>query len=86
MQTLCALLTVDGPFPTRRTGGRRVHAIPATLPAQIAWPGRALVAAIDSTLLRARGGVWQKQDREAGLVPHTSIDTEAHWTKSGWDE
>ena len=25
-----------------------------------------------------------KQDREAGLVPHTSIDTEAHWTKSGW--
>src|SRR5262249_11237510 len=22
--------------------------------------------------------------REAGVVPHTSIDTEAHWTKSGW--
>ena len=44
--------------------------------------GRAV--AIDSTVLRARGGVWHKKDREAGVVPHTSIDTEAHWTKSGW--
>ncbi len=44
--------------------------------------GRA--AALDSTVLRAKGGVWHKRDREQGLVPHTSIDTEAHWTKSGW--
>ena len=35
-------------------------------------------------MLRAHGGVWHKQHREAGVVPHTSIDTEAHWTKSGW--
>jgi IS5 family transposase len=35
-------------------------------------------------VLRARGGVWPKQHREAGAVPHTSIDTQAHWTKSGW--
>jgi hypothetical protein len=28
--------------------------------------------------------VWHKKDRAAGKVPHTSIDTEAHWTKSGW--
>jgi len=28
--------------------------------------------------------VWHKRDREAGVVPHTSIDTEAHWTTSGW--
>jgi Transposase DDE domain len=28
--------------------------------------------------------VWHKQDREQGQVPHSSIDTEAHWTKSGW--
>ena len=34
--------------------------------------------------VRARGGVWHKQDREKGVVPHSSIDTEAHWTKSGW--
>lgn len=96
MQTLRALLTVGGRFPTRRTWERRLQTIPTTLPAQIGCLGRALVAmirpwascgraaAIDSTVLRARGGVWHKKDREAGIVPHTSIDTEAHWTKSGW--
>jgi len=26
-----------------------------------------------------------KKDRQAGVVPHTSINTKAHWTKSGWD-
>ena len=25
-----------------------------------------------------------KKHREKGIVPHSSIDTEAHWTKSGW--
>src|SRR5262245_9269111 len=96
MQQLRDLLTLDGRFPTRRTWERRLQAIPATLPSQIGCLGRALVAliqpfascglaaAIDSTVLRARGGVWHKKDREAGIVPHTSIDTEAHWTKSGW--
>jgi hypothetical protein len=39
---------------------------------------------MDSTVLRANGGVWHKKHRERGVVPHTSIDTEAHWTKSGW--
>jgi hypothetical protein len=34
-------------------------------------------------VLAARGGVWHKKDREAGVVPHSSIDTEAAWTKSG---
>ena len=73
-----------------------VAAIPATLPAQIGCLGREVVrlikpwadcgraAATDSTVLRAAGSVWHKKDREAGVVPHTSIDTEAHWTKSGW--
>jgi hypothetical protein len=96
MRTLRPLLTLDGVFPTRRTWERRLHALPNTLPAQIGMLGRMLVAliqpwavcgraaAIDSTVLRARGGVWHKKDREAGIVPHTSIDTEAHWTKSGW--
>jgi Transposase DDE domain len=96
MQTLCTLLTIKGQFPTRRTWERRLQALPTTLPAQIGCLGRALVAliqpwatcgraaALDSTVLRARGGVWHKKDREAGIVPHTSIDTEAHWTKSGW--
>jgi hypothetical protein len=71
--------------------------LPETLPEQIGSLGRHLVAlfrpwansgravALDSTVLRAKGGaVWHKKDREAGKVPHSSIDTEAGWTKSGW--
>jgi hypothetical protein len=96
MRTIRTLLTSDGQYPTRRTWERRLAKLPDTLPAQIGCLGRYLVvliqpfatwgraAAIDSTVLRARGGVWHKKDREAGVVPHTSIDTEAHWTKSGW--
>jgi len=96
MLRLRALLTEGGRFPCRRTWERRLAAIPDTLPAQIGCLGRELVrliepwadcgraAAADSTVLRAAGGVWHKKDREAGVVPHTSIDTEAHWTKSGW--
>lgn len=96
MQTLRFLLSEGEHFPSRRTWERRLFALPDTLPAQIGCLGRHLVArlkpwddcgravAIDSTVLRALGGVWHKKDREAGVVPHTRIDTEAHWTKSGW--
>jgi hypothetical protein len=96
MAELRALLTENGRYPARRTWERRLAAIPETLPAQVGLFGRALVwllhpwrdcgraAAIDSTLLRAPGGVWRKKHRLAGVVPHTSIDTEAGWTKSGW--
>jgi hypothetical protein len=97
MQALRALLTEGGRYPARRTWERRLKDLPASLPAQIGCLGRHLVAriqpwatgdgraaAIDSSLLRARGGVWHKKDREQNRVPHTSIDTEAHWTKSGW--
>lgn len=96
MYTLRTMLTVEGQYPSRRTWERRLKRLPAKLPAQIGCLGRHLVAliqpfascgraaAIDSTVLRSRGGVWHKKDREAGVVPHTSIDTEAHWTKSGW--
>ena len=88
MQTLRALLTENGCYPSRRTWERRLKAIPMTLPAQIGCLGRTLVAliqpwaccgraaAIDSTLLRANGGVWHNKHREQGVVPHTSIDTE----------
>jgi hypothetical protein len=48
------------------------------------WPCGGRAVASDSTALRARGGVWHKKHREAGEVPHTSIDTEAGWSKSGW--
>src|SRR5215211_5919468 len=96
MQHLRSLLCEHGRFPTRRTWERRLAAIPETLPAQIGCLGRYLVglvqpwhgcgraAAIDSTVLTARGGVWHKKHRDAGVVPHSSIDTEAHWTRSGW--
>ena len=48
------------------------------------WARGGRAAAIDSTGRRARGGVWHQQDREAGSVPHPSLATAAHGTKSGW--
>ena len=96
MQTLRLMLTEGGRYPTRRTWERRLKALPDRLPAQIGALGCYLVALIqpwaacgraiaaDSTVLRARGGVWHQKHREQGEVPHTSIDTQAHWTKSGW--
>ena len=96
MRMVCELLCEEGRFPTRRTFERRLKALPERLPDQIGCLGRHLVrllcpwersgraVALDSTLLHARGGVWHKKDRERGVVPHTSIDTEAAWTKSGW--
>jgi hypothetical protein len=96
MQQVRALLTQDSRFPSRRTWERRLKQMPETLPARISCLGRQLVTlinpwangsqavAMDSTILRAKGGVWHKKDRQAGKVPHSSIDTEAQWTKSGW--
>jgi hypothetical protein len=97
MRSLRELLREDGRFPSRRTFERRLRALPETLPARIGWLGRHLVTliepwarcgravAIDSSVLRARGAVWHKKDKEAaGVVPHSSIDIEAGWTKSGW--
>ena len=90
------LLSEGGGLPCRRTWERRLARLPESLPAQIGCVGHALVqqlqpwadcgraVAIDATLLHARGGVWHAKHRAAGVVPHTSIDTEAHWTKSGW--
>jgi len=89
-------LTQQECFPSQRTREHRLKAVPATLPAQIGCLDRHLVSliqpwtnsgraeAIDSTDLRARGCVWYQKYREKGKLPHTSIDHEAHWTKSGW--
>lgn len=96
MRALRAALSEGGRYPSRRTFDRRLGQLPETLPAQIGALGRHLVrllrpwadagraAALDSTVFRAQGGVWHKKDREKGVVPHTRIDTEAHWTKSGY--
>jgi len=91
-----ARMSEGGRWPCRRTWERRLGALPETLPAQIGCLGHCLVeqlqpwatcgraVAIDSTLLHVRGGVWHAKHRAAGVVPHSSIDTEAHWTRSGW--
>jgi hypothetical protein len=96
MRSLRAMLHHDGRFPSRRTFERRLRDLPESLPERIGLLGRYLVAriepwarcgravAIDSTVLRARGGVWHKTDKEAGVVPHSSVDTQAGWTYSGW--
>ena len=89
-------LCEEGRFPSRRTFQRRLKALPEGLPEQIGclgrhlvevlkpWQSRGRAVALDSTVLRAKGGVWHKKDKKVGKVPHTSIDTEADWTKSGW--
>jgi plasmid stabilization system protein ParE len=96
MRAVRELLKEDGRFPCRRTFERRLKAVPEKLTDQIGCLGCHLVellkpwakcgraVAIDSTPLRAKGGVWHKKDKKSGKVPHTSIDTEAGWTKSGW--
>ena len=96
MQQVRRLLTDHGRFPSRRTWERRLASVPERLPAQLAclgqyllgllapWSGGGRATAIDSTPLQANGGVWHKKHREARIVPHSSIDTEAHWTRSGW--
>jgi Transposase DDE domain len=95
-QQLRLLLYEQGRFPTRRTWERRLVALPQTLPGLIGCVGRHVVGvlhpwashgravAVDRTPLKTRGGVWHKKHKEAGAMPHTSIDTEAGWSKSGW--
>jgi Transposase DDE domain len=90
------LLEEDGKLPSRRTWERRLAHLPAVLPALIGYLGRHLVvvlkawadggqaAAMDSTKLDTGGGVWHKKAREKGEIPHSSIDCEAGWSKSGW--
>ena len=96
MREVRQLLSEGGRFPSKRTFQRRLKALPNSLPEQIGslgrhlvevlnpWESRGRAVALDSTALQAKGGVWHKKDKERGVVPHTSIDTEAGWTKSGW--
>jgi hypothetical protein len=96
MARVRAQLAVNGRLPHRRTWERRLARVPATLPAQIGCLGRALVeltgawashgraVALDSTLLRAPGGVWHAKQRAANLLPCVTLDVEADWGKSGW--
>jgi DDE family transposase len=95
-QQLRRQLSENGSFPSRRTWERRLAKLPERLPGLIGCLGRHLVeliqpwvemgraAAMDSTALKTGGGVWHKKHREKGELPHSSIDTEAGWSKSGW--
>lgn len=95
-QSLRELLMHKGQLASRRTWERRLKALPDELPTTIGQMGRLLAellhpwqqagraVAVDSTPLRAKGGVWHKKHRDQGLVPHTTIDTEAGWSKSGY--
>jgi hypothetical protein len=87
----------DGRRPDRRTFERRCARLTRKLPDLIAklaarilqgmdvFANRGRAVAMDSTVLRAKdGAVWHKKHKDAGVVPHSRIDTEAGWTKSGW--
>ena len=75
MQQLYCLLNEQVRRDEKRTWERRLQAIPATLLAQIGCLGRFLVSliqpwyncgravAIDSTILRNRGGLWHQKHR-----------------------
>jgi hypothetical protein len=84
--------------PSRKTFVRRFQALPAVvyrlmpLVAKAADKLDAQVfsfrwAFIDKSVFRSKGGLWHRRHRLLGIVPHTSIDTDASWAKSayhGW--
>ena len=90
------LLSEPGRFPTRRTWERRLATLPQRLPGLIGCVGRSLVrllppwsrqgraVAVDSTPWETGGGIWHKNHREQGVIPQTSLDTDAGWSTSGW--
>src|SRR5262245_21389599 len=95
-QQLRPLLCEQGRFPSRRTWERRRAALPQSLAGRIgrigrhvvillqAWAKQGRAVACDSTQRAAGAGVSHEGHREQGVIPHSSIDTEAGWSKSGW--
>jgi Transposase DDE domain len=76
--------------PSRKTIRRRFLALPSIL--QILMPQIAKEcdtlnhnifgfswAFVDKSIFRAMGGIWHKQHIKLGIVPHSSIDTDASW-------
>ena len=83
--------------PSRFTLSRRFAQLPCLLQwliPQIAQQAfllderfRFYVGYVDKSLFKAKGGIWHKKHMLSGIVPHSSIDTEASWGKSahfGW--
>jgi hypothetical protein len=95
-QQLRLFLHEQGRFPTCCTWERHLADLPQPLSGLIGccgWPlvavltpwgsyGRA--AAVAKMPLPTSGGVWHKTHKEAGEIPHTSIETEVGWSQSGW--
>ena len=76
--------------PSRKTIRRRFLALPSIL--QVLMPQIAKEcdeinhsvfgfswAFVDKSIFRAMGGIWHKQHIKLGIVPHSSIDTDASW-------
>jgi hypothetical protein len=84
--------------PSRKTIRRRFLSLPKyihwLLPQIVAqcqeldYPQfRCSWAFVDKSVFRAFGGLWHKKHMQQGIVPHSSIDTDASWSKSayhGW--
>lgn len=83
--------------PTRKTIRVRFERLPDVL--QILIPEIANVFSrlhrcfdfkwvfIDKSVFRALGGLWHTKHMKEGIIPHSSIDTQATWAKSdyhGW--
>ena len=83
--------------PTRKTIKTRFEALPNLL--ELVIPEIALFFAsihhrfdfkwvfIDKSVFRSLGGIWHQKHIKEGIIPHSSIDTEASWAKSdyhGW--
>ncbi len=84
-------------IPSRRTFDRRLKTISTDIKQRISAIGYlfsveglidpSITAAIDSTLLKAKGPVWHKSSMKKGIVPCSGIDTDARWGYShtkGW--
>ena len=92
----CGLVSI----PSRRTFDRRLKTISTDIKQRISTMGYLLdaecmvmveddhsIAAVDSTLLKAKGPIWHKSSMEKGKLPRPGIDTDARWGYShtkGW--
>ncbi len=82
----CGLVTI---LSSRRTFDRRLKTISTDVKERISTMGYLFVAAegmvdpsiaaMDSTLIKAKGHVWHKSSMEKGEVPRSGIDTDARW-------
>ncbi len=81
----CGLIKI----PSRRTFDRRLKTISTDIKQRISTMGclfvvegmvdPSITAAVDSTLLKAKGPVWHKSSMKKGIVPCSGIDTDARW-------